>query len=241
MHIMTLRERLQTRPAAVTIHSRARVQAAPADGFDSAPDREPTQVTATRPTARTWRAFFRTIAHPAAVPAGNAVEAWYGLRRVRVSREFEKMAVTGIKVEMVAPRTSDSGVNKQWATAGGFDAYIVVGRNLTQMQPDAWTCAPSPLGFAGGRLVSPATDNIEGDIITATCFPSGAFTDTAPPQKLYAREFGLETWPIKVGDTLDVALVILKSRLTATITNLVDGWCDIEVKTADLYASRSLL
>lgn len=200
----------------------------------------PTLVTAQRPTARTWLAGFTKIFHPSAALAGSSVEAWYGLRRIKVDRPSDQMALTGYKVAMMSPRTATVGAAVQWASGGGYDAFIVIGRNLPQVQPGAWARMGSPLPIAGGTTLLPARGSFEGDIISAIPFPSGAWVDTAPQQKELVREFGLETYPLAMGDTLDVGLVILNSRLTAVNTNYVEGFALVELKTAELYQSRTL-
>lgn len=216
----------------------------PAQTFPAGPvgvDRQAsTPVTAQRPTARTVLAGFTKIFHPTAALAGTAVEAWYGLRRLKIERPADQCALTGYQITTISPRTATAGAAIQWATAGGFDAFIVIGRNLTQIQPGAWTRMGSPLPFATGNTTLQARGSWEGDIIAACAFPSGGWADAAPQQKELVREFGLETYPLKVGDTLDVGLVILNSRLTAVGTNYVEGFGLVQLKTAELYQSRTL-
>jgi hypothetical protein len=206
------------------------------------PEAERTDTTLTRPTARTIRAGFRRIAHPAAALPGNDVWAWRLLRRIRVASPIDQFALTGYKIDMRPPRTATSSTNVQWATAGGHDAAIVIGRNLRFMSPDAWIrfAAPIPTD-AGGSLALPAEGPIDDEYLSVHTFPAGGFADTNPAQALLVREFGMELYPFVVGDSLDVGLVILASRLTSTPTNMVDGFCDIELKVSTAHRTRSFV
>jgi hypothetical protein len=196
-----------------------------------------------RPTARTHRAGFRRILHSAAALPGDAgaVEAWYSLRRIVIASEADQFLLTGIKADLRSPRTADAGNALTWATAGGFDAYVVIGRNLRFLTPGQWTRQRSKLLFATSTLILPPTAGPDDEIITTLTFPPGNMGDTNPTKETSVREFGWEGFPFKVGDSLDVALVVLASRVSSgNAANYVDGFADIEIKVCDLYRSSSL-
>lgn len=217
----------------------------PATGPGVAVAASRSEATLARPTARMLRAGFRQIAHAAALGGdANASLAWYCLRREIVKTQDQQFALTGYMADLRSPRTADAGAAKQWASAGGFDAFLVIGRNLRFLTPDAWTKADGPglpfvTGALTGRPVLPAGGQAEGTILSALTFPSGGFADTSPGKDIIVREFGLEAFRFVVGDSLDLALVVQASRVnTGVTTNYVDGFADIEMKVADVYRSR---
>lgn len=198
-----------------------------------------TDTTADRPTADTKLCGFVRIQHPAALAGdANAGFAWFGLHRTKIGSRCEQLALTGYKVDLRSPRTADAGNAKAWSSAGGFDAFIVIGRNLSHVTPDAWTRAPAPLPLSGTLNAIPAARPRDGRIISVISFPGGSIVDAIPGSKDVVREFGLELYPFSVGDTLDVALVVQASRIaTGSAVNYVDGFALVELKTADLFRS----
>lgn len=218
-------------------------------GAAGAPAQTPTstraEATLARPTARMLMAGFRQIPHAAALGGDAAASlAWYSLLRQVVRTADEQFALTGYKADLRSPRTADAGAAKQWASSGGFDAFIVIGRNLRFLTPDTWVKADAPslpfvTGALTGRLSLPAVGGTVGQVLSVLTFPSGGFADAAPGKEVTIREFGLEAFPFVQRDSLDVALVVQASRVaTGVATNYVDGYAHIEVKTADVYRSR---
>ena len=203
------------------------------------------EATLARPTARMLLAGFRQVPHAAALLGDAAATlAWYCLLRHVVRTPDEQFALTGYKADLRSPRTADAGAAKQWASSGGFDAFLVVGRNLRFLTPDAWIKADGPAlpfvtGALTGRPVLPATGGAVGQVLSVLTFPSGGFADAAPGKEVTIREFGLEAFPFVKGDSLDLALVVQASRVnTGVATNYVDGYAHVELKTADVYRSR---
>lgn len=197
--------------------------------------------TFTRPTFRIAHAGFAKIFHPASL-AGSAAEAWYGLRTIRPRNVYDQFALTGYKIDLRSPRTTDSVNAKAWSSQGGFDAWIVIGRNLNWVVPGAWSRSPLFAPTASGSYQTlPSTGTGDPEIITACSFPTGSWTDNPMQQKEVAREFGLETYPFRANNhRLDVALVVLASRVTTTIANYVDGYAQIELKLAEAARSTQL-
>lgn len=212
---------------------------------EQTPTSTPAEATRARPTARMILAGFRQIPHAAALSGDSAATlAWFCLRRHVVRTADEQFALTGYKADLRSPRTADLGAAKLWASAGGFDAFLVIGRNLRFLTPDAWVKADGPAlpfvtGALTGRTALPATQPNDGQVISVLTFPSGAFADAAPGKEVTIREFGLEAFPFVQRDSLDVALVVQASRVASGVaTNYVDGYAHLELKTADVYRSR---
>lgn len=193
-----------------------------------------------RPTFKIEHAGFAKIFHPSALP-GTAFEAWYGLKQIRPRNIADQFALTGLRLDLRSPRTVDAGAAKAWASQGGFDAWICIGKNLSWIVPGQWSRSPAFVPVLGGsNPILPTGRGVGPEIITFESFPAGSWTDNPMQSAKIAREFGLETYPFRVGERLDVALVMLASRVTTVNTNYVDGYAQVELKLAEAFRSTTL-
>lgn len=180
----------------------------------------------TLPQFRVIRAYATSIPVGAAEVIPTGMDAWFGLRRVRVKEDFgQEFSLTGCAMELL-PSDSAAGAltgyttPKAWGDTRGLGAAIVIGKNLP-MTPNAWTGAPSWIpGIAFGDAAPHGRSLLNDpgsmpEYFVQAGFPTGTFRDTAPNKPPLRWSFAPHVARCTLGETFDIALVVRRSQINA--------------------------
>lgn len=188
-------------------------------------------------------------AYATAIPVGAAeditagMDAWYGLRRVRVIEGAgQEFSLTGAAMELLPTDSAGGALTgytspKAWGDTRGITAAIVVGKNLP-ITPNAWTSGPAYVPGIDFGNVAPHARSLKNDADTAPVyyvksgFPTGTFRDTAPNKPPLRWSFAPHVARFTYGETFDIALVVRRAQVHALgsageLACLIDVACTV--------------
>lgn len=176
--------------------------------------------------AHTEQAYFTIVeVNNPTIATGQA--AWYGLRKINVRKALgQEIRVLGVHYYLLPTNPNGTPLNGAatplaWGDAQGLTAAIVVGVNLPS-QLNSWISAPAYIAGIDAIAVSPATSsrvtgaNVPRYIVAPIRFPTGTFDQATPNINAGFITLEGDQYPVRAGETLDVALVVGRDAITGT-------------------------
>lgn len=188
--------------------------------------------------AHTEQAYF-TIAQVTNPTIIAGQSAWFGLRKIAVRQELaQEIRILGVHYYLLPTNPNATALNGAatplaWGDALGMSAAIVVGVNLP-VQLNAWSSAQAYIAGIDSIAASPATSsrltasNVPRYICAPIRFPTGSLDQVTPNFNAGFITLEGDQYPVRAGETLDVALVINRDQISGQ-TGQVCGLAQVGV------------
>lgn len=192
---------------------------------------------------RTHRAWFHEISVGASESIDATHSAWYLLRSIDAGAGgaflFHGADIDMRPTDPAGAATTPSGTALPWGEINGISACIVIDMNLNLI-PGAWNSRRGDLpAIENAQSFGQITPATLRDYMIVESFPAGRITDAVPSRTFSARRYLPAAVRITDRDTLDVALVLRGSYVTAPeATRILVGYAKIELYTSPVDVER---